>query len=62
MQEKTHTVYCNFLIISKQVLHYSGVVLQPKHDGEINFLTVEDLPHMINPIEAKLGMVVSFAR
>jgi hypothetical protein len=41
-----------------QILHYSGVHLNPKTDGEINYLTAEDLPHMINPIERKLGKII----
>jgi hypothetical protein len=45
------------------VLHYFGLVMSPKKDGsrESYFYTEQDLPHMINPLEAKLGMVAAFA-
>ncbi|XP_028400312.1 GPI transamidase component PIG-S-like [Dendronephthya gigantea] len=45
--------------VDSQILHYSGVNLKPKTDGEVNYLDTEDLPHMINPIERKLGSFVS---
>lgn len=39
-----------------QVLYYSGLNLAPKTDNNVKYLTVEDLPQMINPIESKLGI------
>lgn len=39
-----------------QVLHYSSLQINPKKDGEVFYLHYDDLPHMINPIEGKLGM------
>ncbi|XP_046839905.1 GPI transamidase component PIG-S-like [Xenia sp. Carnegie-2017] len=42
-----------------QVLYYSGLNLAPKTDNNVKYLTVEDLPQMINPIESKLGSFVS---
>lgn len=39
-----------------QVLHYSSLRINPKKDGEVYYLHYDDLPHMINPIEGKLGM------
>ena len=54
---------CNFIqrcyiITSKsiQVLHYSSIKINPRKDGNSFYLPHDDLPHMINPIEAKLGM------
>ena len=40
-----------------QVLHFVGLVASPKQDstGDSYFYTEQDLPHMINPLEAKLG-------
>uniref|UniRef100_A0A6P8J182 GPI transamidase component PIG-S-like n=1 Tax=Actinia tenebrosa TaxID=6105 RepID=A0A6P8J182_ACTTE len=45
--------------IDSQVLHYSTVQLNPTRDGQAFYLDYKDLPHLINPIEAKLGSYVS---
>ena len=43
------------VFIEQQVLHYSSISIRPRKMDDVHFLTLEDLPHMINPIEAKLG-------
>ncbi|XP_070212014.1 GPI transamidase component PIG-S-like isoform X1 [Littorina saxatilis] len=43
--------------VASQVLHYVGLVASPKKDSseKFHFYTEQDLPRMINPLEAKLG-------
>lgn len=44
-----------FLLL--QVLYFSGLVIRPQSkNGEYHFRP-EDLPHMINPLETKLGQL-----
>lgn len=43
-----------------QVLHYSNIKLNPRKDGNSFYLPYDDLPHMINPVEAKLGMWIKW--
>ena len=40
-----------------QVLHFVGLLTLPKQDSadKSYYYTEQDLPHMINPLEAKLG-------
>ncbi|KAM7440278.1 hypothetical protein ABFA07_010500 [Porites harrisoni] len=45
--------------VDSQVLHYSSIQINPRKDGESFYLPYDDLPHMINPIEAKLGSHIS---
>lgn len=45
--------------VDSQVLHYSSIQINPRKDGATFFLPYNDLPHMINPIEAKLGSHIS---
>ena len=49
------TDWVNSTLILQQVLHYSSIQINPRKDGESFYLPYDDLPHMINPIEAKLG-------
>lgn len=48
------------ITVDSQVLHYSTIQINPRKDGESFYLPYDDLPHMINPIEAKLGSHISF--
>ncbi|KAL8570340.1 hypothetical protein ACOMHN_035758 [Nucella lapillus] len=43
--------------VTSQVLHFVGLVATPRKDSADNtfFYTEHDLPHLINPLEAKLG-------
>lgn len=47
------------ITVDSQVLHYSSLQINPKKDGKIFSLHYDDLPHMINPIEGKLGSHIS---
>nr|XP_058955244.1 GPI transamidase component PIG-S-like [Pocillopora verrucosa] len=47
------------ITVDSQVLHYSSLQINPKKDGEVFYLHYDDLPHMINPIEGKLGSHIS---
>ncbi|KAL9981080.1 hypothetical protein ACROYT_G009739 [Oculina patagonica] len=47
------------ITVDSQVLHYSSIKINPRKDGQTFYLPYEDLPHMINPIEAKLGSHIS---
>ncbi|KAJ7333914.1 hypothetical protein OS493_016008 [Desmophyllum pertusum] len=47
------------ITVDSQILHYSGIKINPRKDGESFYLSYDDLPHMINPIEAKLGSHIS---
>ncbi|XP_064613350.1 GPI transamidase component PIG-S-like [Liolophura sinensis] len=49
------------LHINSQVLYYTGLVRQPRRDKGNNcyYYTAADLPHIINPLETKLGSHVS---
>ena len=40
-----------------QVLYFTQLQTKPKKENKENFFTSKDLPHMINPLEAKLGML-----
>ncbi|XP_020619442.1 GPI transamidase component PIG-S-like isoform X2 [Orbicella faveolata] len=47
------------ITVDSQVLHYSSIKLNPHKDGNTFYLPYDDLPHMINPVEAKLGSHIS---
>jgi len=40
-----------------QVLYYEKLSMDTKKDadGGYNYLTPDDMPHLINPVEARLG-------
>lgn len=41
--------------VTSQVLHYVGLVISPTRKGNDSYYTEQDLPHLINPLESKLG-------
>ncbi|KAK3736307.1 hypothetical protein QZH41_020774 [Actinostola sp. cb2023] len=45
--------------IDSQVIHYSSLKIKPKKKENVHYLRHQDLPRLINPIEAKLGSYVS---
>ncbi|XP_048583102.1 GPI transamidase component PIG-S isoform X2 [Nematostella vectensis] len=46
--------------VDSQILHYGEVGVTPRQDDKNgHFFHQEDLPHIINPVEAKLGSFVS---
>lgn len=48
--------------VNSQVLYFTGLSIKPKHNGEDDSYRVSQnaLPLVINPVEAKLGEILSF--
>ncbi|KAJ7333891.1 hypothetical protein OS493_015984 [Desmophyllum pertusum] len=55
MRRSIVNIACDLLTGSSLQWHQN----QPRKDGESFYLSYDDLPHMINPIEAKLGSHIS---